>query len=203
MKVIEITEIEVKAALDAAKSEELKNVLVALFCKGEKKQAPTLDDYTTIRSYEDACKALGRDSLRIESVDGDTVTVVTNCGDKVNMPKHIVALMKLETISRALWGKNYQPKPDARGKSRFYFPWFALWTEKEIEETDGLVYIPIIDALNNRAGFGYAATNYAPSIASADFGSRLWQESQEKAKYFGCMFIDLWFDYLMLNVQKA
>lgn len=37
MKVIEITEIEVKAALDVAKSEEVKNVLVALFCKGEKK----------------------------------------------------------------------------------------------------------------------------------------------------------------------
>lgn len=29
MKVIEITEIEVKAALDVAKSEEVKNVLVA------------------------------------------------------------------------------------------------------------------------------------------------------------------------------
>lgn len=54
MKVIEITEIEVKAALDVAKSEEVKNVLVALFCKGEKKPTPTLDDYTTIRSYEDA-----------------------------------------------------------------------------------------------------------------------------------------------------
>ena len=58
MKVIEITEIEVKAALDVAKSEEVKNVLVALFCKGEKKPTPTLDDYTTIRSYEDACAAL-------------------------------------------------------------------------------------------------------------------------------------------------
>ena len=44
MKVIEITEIEVKAALDVAKSEEVKNVLVALFCKGEKKPTPTLDD---------------------------------------------------------------------------------------------------------------------------------------------------------------
>lgn len=31
MKVIEITEIEVKAALDVAKSEEVKNVLVALY----------------------------------------------------------------------------------------------------------------------------------------------------------------------------
>lgn len=37
MKVIEITEIEVKAALDVAKSEEVKNVLVALFCEVTKR----------------------------------------------------------------------------------------------------------------------------------------------------------------------
>lgn len=117
--------------------------------------------------------------------------------------KGIIALIKLETISRALWGKNYQPKPDASGNSRFYFPWFALWTEKEIKETKDLVYIPVIDALNNRAGFGYACTSNAPSAADAYVGSRLWQESREKAKYFGQQFIELWFDYLMFNVKKA
>ena len=115
----------------------------------------------------------------------------------------IIALIKLETISRALWGKNYQPKPDASGNSRFYFPWFALWTEREIKETEGLVYIPIIDALNNRAGFGCASTPNAPSDTHATVGSRLWQESREKAKYFGQQFIELWFDYLMFNVKKV
>ena len=102
-----------------------------------------------------------------------------------------------------MWGKNYQPKPDASGSSRFYFPWFALWTEREIKETEGLVYIPIIDALNNRAGFGFADTSNAPSHTYADVGSRLWQESREKAKYFGQQFIELWFDYLMFNVKKV
>ena len=131
MKVIEITEIEVKAALDVAKSEEVKNVLVALFCKGEKKPTPTLDDYTTIRSYEDACAA-----LKCSPIDEKALR-------SAGVRKGIIALIKLETISRALWGKNYQPKPDASGNSRFYFPWFALWTEREIKETEGLVYIPI------------------------------------------------------------
>lgn len=142
MKVIEITEIEVKAALDVAKSEEVKNVLVALFCKGEKKPTPTLDDYTTIRSYEDACAA-----LKCSPIDEKALR-------SAGVRKGIIALIKLETISRALWGKNYQPKPDASGNSRFYFPWFALWTEREIKETEDLVYIPVIDALNNRAGLG-------------------------------------------------
>lgn len=189
MKVIEITEIEVKAALDVAKSEEVKNVLVALFCKGEKKPTPTLDDYTTIRSYEDACAA-----LKCSPIDEKAL-------HSAGVRKGIIALIKLETISRALWGKNYQPKPDASGNSRFYFPWFALWTEREIKETEDLVYIPVIDALNNRAGFGCA--NPSPSNTIASVGSRLWQESREKAKYFGQQFIELWFDYLMFNVKKV
>lgn len=191
MKVIEITEIEVKAALDVAKSEEVKNVLVALFCKGEKKPTPTLDDYTTIRSYEDACAA-----LKCSPIDEKAL-------HSAGVRKGIIALIKLETISRALWGKNYQPKPDASGNSRFYFSWFTLWTEREIKETEDLVYIPVIDALNNRAGFGSAHTDYAPSIANASVGSLLWQESREKAKYFGQQFIELWFDYLMFNVKKV
>lgn len=190
MKVIEITEIEVKAALDVAKSEEVKNVLVALFCKGEKKPTPTLDDYTTIRSYEDACAA-----LKCSPIDEKAL-------HSAGVRKGIIALIKLETISRALWGKNYQPKPDASGNSRFYFPWFALWTERE-KETEDLVYIPVIDALNNRAGFGWATTDDAPSDTYANVGSRLWQESREKAKYFGQQFIELWFDYLMFNVKKV
>lgn len=191
MRVIEITEIEVKAALDVAKSEEVKNVLVALFCKGEKKPTPTLDDYTTIRSYEDACAA-----LKCSPIDEKALR-------STGVRKGIISLIKLETISRALWGKNYQPKPDASGNSRFYFPWFALWTEKEIKETEGLVYIPVIDALNNPAGFGSAYSTYAPSNASTNVGSRLWQESKEKAEYFGKRFIELWFDYLMFNVKKV
>ncbi len=169
----------------------MKNVLVALFCKGEKKPTPTLDDYTTIRSYEDACAA-----LKCSPIDEKAL-------HSAGVRKGIIALIKLETISRALWGKNYQPKPDASGNSCFYFPWFALWTEREIKETEDLVYIPVIDALNNRAGFGYAHTHYAPSYTAADVGSRLWQESREKAKYFGQQFIELWFDYLMFNVKKV
>lgn len=36
-KQIIVTEVEVKAAMDAAKSQEVKDVLAALFCKPEKK----------------------------------------------------------------------------------------------------------------------------------------------------------------------
>lgn len=200
---VEIEESKLQTAYANA-CDGVKDFMESLFGKKVFEAAkPTLDDYKTIRTYEDACVALKQDAIRVDSVNRDTTTVLTNGGDRVNMPSHIVALMKLETISRALWGKNYQPKPDASGSSRFYFPWFALWTEREIKETEGLVYIPIIDALNNRAGFGYAYTHNAPSNTAATVGSRLWQESREKAKYFGQQFIELWFDYLMFNVKKV
>lgn len=191
MKKIEIEKVKLEAAFAVACG-NTRTVLLALF--GEeavKPEKPDYSDYRNIKTYEDACAALG-----CAPIDEGALR-------SAGVRKGIIALIKLETISRALWGRNYQPKPDAKGESRFYFPWFALWTEREIKETDGLVYIPVIDALNNRAGFGYASTNDAPSNALAYVGSRLWQESPEKAKYFGQKFIGLWFDYLMCNVKRA
>lgn len=190
---IEIEKSMLEAAYNVACG-NTKEVLITLFgeenCKPSK-ATPTLDDYKTIQDYADACVALG-----CAPIDEGALR-------SVGVRKGIIALIKLETISRALWGRNYQPKPDAKGESRFYFPWFALWTENEIRSTSELVYIPITDALGRRAGFGYANTHYAPSNAFARVGSRLWQESSEKAKYFGQQFIGLWFDYLMCNVKKA
>lgn len=186
-----------KSMLEAAYNvacDNTKEVLITLFgeenCKPSK-ATPTLDDYKTIQDYADACVALG-----CAPIDEGALR-------SVGVRKGIIALIKLETISRALWGRNYQPQPDAKGESRFYFPWFALWTENEIRSTSELVYIPITDALGRPAGFVYAYSNTAPSSASAYVGSRLWQESSEKAKYFGQQFIGLWFDYLMCNVKKA
>lgn len=186
-----------KSMLEAAYNvacDNTKEVLITLFgeenCKPSK-ATPTLDDYKTIQDYADACVALG-----CAPIDEGALR-------SVGVRKGIIALIKLETISRALWGRNYQPQPDAKGESRFYFPWFALWTENEIRSTSELVYIPITDALGRPAGFGYANASYAPSYTAATVGSRLWQESSEKAKYFGQQFIGLWFDYLMCNVKKA
>lgn len=188
---VEIEESKLQTAYANA-CDGVKDFMESLFGKKVFEAAkPTLDDYKTIRSYEDACAA-----LKCSPIDEKAL-------HSAGVRKGIIALIKLETISRALWGKNYQPKPDASGNSRFYFPWFALWTEREIKETEDLVYIPVIDALNNRAGFGSADTNNAPSDTAAIVGSRLWQESREKAKYFGQQFIELWFDYLMFNVKKV
>lgn len=190
MKKIEINENDVKAAFDAAKTDEMKNVLKALFCK--RTDAPSLDDHTTIHSYEDALEALGEKSPNLEEME------------KAGVPKHIIALIKLETISRALWGRTFQPTPDAEGKNWYYYPWFALWTKEEIEDRKD-EFLKNGALLSGRAypgayaGFGSLSAAYRSSNAHAHLGFRLCQENETKAKYFGKEFIKLWAEYLAFN----
>lgn len=187
MKVIEVTEKEVKAAFDAAKSDEVKNVLAALFCKPEDRVKPSLDDYKSIKTYEDACEALGEEPV------GDL-------GDHVD--KHIIALIKLETISRALWGKDWQPKPDPDGSKYFYYPWFALYTQSEMDsmnEEDRGALLGASADVGAGAGFGCLYANLRSSASGANIGFRLCQETEEKAKYFGIQFKEIWADYLAFN----
>ena len=158
MKIIEVTENEVKAAFSVAKTDEVKKVLAALFCKPENK--PNLEDYKSIKTYEDACEALGETVLEYDK----------------SVPKHIVALMKLETISRALWGKTFQPQPDADGSKYYYYPWFALYTKKEIENMDDDEKGALLSAAAGNgagAGFGDLIAYNRSSIAGATLGFRL------------------------------
>lgn len=187
MKVIEVTEKEVKAAFDAAKSDEVKNVLAALFCKPEDRIKPSLDDYKSIKTYEDACEALGEEPV------GDL-------GDHVD--KHIIALIKLETISRALWGKDWQPKPDSDGSKYFYYPWFALYTQSEMDsmsEEDRGALLGACATYGAGAGFGCLIATSRSSYSRAAVGFRLCQETEKKAKYFGVQFKEIWADYLAFN----
>ena len=49
------------------------------------------------------------------------------------------------------------------------------------------------------AGFGYLDTFVRSSDARASIGFRLCQETEEKARYFGTQFVELWAEYLAFN----
>ena len=193
MKTIELKEEQVRAAFKKAQSDEVKETLTALFpdiAEELTQKKPTLDDYTSITSYEDACEALGHAPVYFDTL-------------WPNLPNHIVALMKLETISRALWGKNWQPKPDAEGSKIFYWPWFALWTKGEIDGMAADKKVALLSAYASDgayAGFGCLSADARSSYSYASIGFRLCQETEEKAKYFGSRkFVKLWAEYLQFN----
>lgn len=191
MNKIELRKENVTAAYSVADS-NTKKVLAALFGDIVKRPTPTLDDYKTIQEYEDACIALGEDPMdEAKLMDAGT-------------PPHIIALMKLETISRALWGRNFEPKPDAEGKETYWWVWSALYTQQEINNMsaeDRGALLSVNADTGATAGFGSLTTNDRSSYSYARIGFRLCQETQEKARYFGRQFIKLWAKYHMFNFK--
>lgn len=189
-KKIEVSESNLKAAFEVA-DESTKKVLVALFGNIE----PTddnklsLKDYKSIRSYEDACKVLG------ESVDEETLK-------KAGVPKHIIAQMKLELICKALWGGEVKVYPDPDGNRIYWYPWFALYNQSEIDgmsdkERGCLLSVTAVSGAG--AGFGYLNASVRSSYSTASSGFRLCLDTEEKAEYFGKQFLELWAEAIAFN----
>ena len=206
---IQIEKEKVQAAYKDA-CDGVKEMLIKMFGKEVCEAAkPTLDDYKTIKSYEDACEVLGLTPILSENRNKALCAQFPDHYDfRQNMPKHIIALMKLEIISRALWGKDFQPEPDAEGKKTYWYPWFSLYTKKEMEEMSEENRKSLRGALlaggasfGAYAGFGCLSTSYRSSYSYADIGFRLCQETPEKAEYFGKQFIDLWAEYLAFGFK--
>lgn len=97
-------------------------------------------------------------------------------------PRHLkalIALNKLFTIAEK-WNKEDGFVPDFSNKGQWkYFPWFKYEGES--------------------AGFVYANTNYAASLADAYIGSRLCFKSESRAEAFGKKYVDLYNEVFLLN----
>ena len=201
--VIEINSANYDAAYAMA-DEQTRKVLAVLCGRSDEttapaKPAPTLSDYTTIRSYEDACVALGIEPTLNKSLivrNGDSVE------DLFELPKHIVAQMKLETICRALWGGEVKVYPDPKGERTYWYPWFALYTKDEMERMNKEQRGALLSAraiYGAAAGFGYLDTYSRSSHSNAYGGFRLCLDTEEKAEYFGKQFVELWAEAIAFN----
>lgn len=97
-------------------------------------------------------------------------------------PRHIkalIALNKLFTIAEK-WNKEDGFVPDFSNKGQWkYFPWFKYEGES--------------------AGFVFAYTFIAASVAVAYFGSRLCFKSESRAEEFGKKYADLYNEVFLLN----
>lgn len=151
--------------------------------------APSLSDYTTIRSYEDACVALG------ESLDVEKLVAA-------GVPNHIIAQMKLEHICKALWGGENKCQPTADGSKVWWYPVMALWTPGEIsnmsdDERGALLSAPAYYGAS--AGFGCLSARRRSSWSFASGAFRLCLDTEEKAEYFGKQFVELWAEAYAYN----
>ena len=189
-KKIEVSESKLKAALEVA-DESTRKVLVALFGNAgpADDSKPSLKDYKSIRSYEDACKALG------ESVDEKALY-------EAGVPNHIIAQMKLELVCKALWGGEVKVYPDPTGERVYWYPWFALYNQNEIDNMNDKQRGCLLSAIANygaSAGFGCLTAPYRSSYSYANSGFRLCLDTEEKAEYFGKQFLELWAEAIAFN----
>ncbi len=192
-KELKITSANYEAAYAMA-DDNTRKILAVLVGDNEttatpSRPAPSLSDYTTIRSYEDACVALG------ESLDVEKLVAA-------GVPNHIIAQMKLEHICKALWGGENKCQPTADGSKVWWYPVMALWTPGEIsnmsdDERGALLSAAALAGAT--AGFGSLAALSRPSHSAANSGFRLCLDTEEKAEYFGKQFVELWAEAYAYN----
>ena len=167
MSELKITQEKVTAAFSEANDcPKAISILTALFGK----QKPDYTDYHNIKTYEDACEAIGVKPivrLLVEDEDGHK--------EEVADIAHL-AYIKLCTIARAL---NNDPDFPRFTKDEYrYTPWFYLYNQKEIDEMDEedrnqLVLWGGTAPNGATCGLASAYSNGAWSYSYAAVGSRL------------------------------
>ena len=143
-----------------------------------------------------------RDSPFVRSYNGYTNNIHENNKNDTD----ILAYLKLRIICAAL---NEGWEPQFTEDEWRYYPWFWLYTQKEINDMDedektdrrlmstgeyqtgyaGLAY----------AGLAYAHSLSAPSSSAATIGSRLCLKSDTLAVYCGKQFINIWAYFCLIR----
>lgn len=98
----------------------LKEVALQAFTQEEL----TTPNYTEIRTFKDACKALGMDRSKVES---DLTYLEGSLG------KHLTAIYKLDIIRKALNGADWKPK---MAEGDIYYGWVRCYKESSDVPSD-------------------------------------------------------------------
>lgn len=196
---MEIKKENVLAALNTA-SENAKEVILALFPELKEKTAQKTDSRPVterIKTFEDACRELGEEHPFVRSYNGYTNNIHENNKNDTD----ILAYLKLRIICAAL---NEGWEPQFTEDEWRYYPWFWLYTQKEInymdedEKTDRRL-MSTGEYQTGSAGLACADSAFAPSNASARIGSRLCLKSDTLAVYCGKQFINIWADFCLIR----
>ena len=185
----ELIQINTDALIKAYKesSNDCKNILESLF--GEE-IFKSKDITERIKTFEDACNELGIEHPFVRSYN-----LWKNYGG-YNQPD-ADAYFKLRIICAAL---NEGWEPQFTKDEWRYFPWFTLYTQKEIDEMDEEQKSRVVHRSYSYAyasgGVAYAYASSVASHAHTGFGSRLAFKSKELAIYAGEQFVEIWANYV-------
>ena len=168
------------------------NGVTTLVLTDEKDNRPVTE---RIKTFEDACYELGEENVLVQAYR----TAEFNTSGNQNDVSDVVAYLKLRVIAEAL---NEGWKPQFTTDEYRYYPWFYIYTQKEIdnmyeEKKKNLWRLGGYSINGSSCCLAYANSNFAWSYSYSNVSARLAVKSEELAKYFGQQFIDIWADYLI------
>lgn len=154
-----------------------------------------------IKTFEDAYRELGSEHPFCKIWD---LFIQTSVNDDMSNIADVLVYFKLRIICAAL-NEGWEPK-FTEDEYRYY-PWFYLYSEKEIEEMDekkkqnlNLISTEALLGGGAYVGFGCVAAYHVPAFAWTSVGSRLCLKSDTLAVYCGKQFINIWADFnLIIN----
>ena len=172
------------------KKAEWKNGVLTLV--DEKDNRPVTE---RIKTFSDAAYALG-------GIDHPFVREL-NAAEEMELSADILAYLKLRVITAAL---NEGWEPQFTTSEYRWFPWFVLYTQKEIDELDAEDKARVVLRSGSGAsaggGVAFAGAGNDSSYAYAYFGSRLAFKTRELAEYAGKQFTDIWADFVFRPKQN-
>lgn len=189
---MDFTKEQKDAAYKAAEKNDIKGVLTAIF--GETQEKDNRPVIERVKTFEDAVKELGDNHPLVNIYD-----TITNEYSEDEM-KPVVDYIKVCIIVAAL-NEGWVPQ-FVDGEERWY-PWFWLYTNKEMAEMDEAkrATCRVVGRSNYDAyavgGVAYASALSASSLSITYYGSRLAFRTEELAEYAGKQFIE---EYYQLNV---
>ena len=139
--------------------------------KSEKTKSSAVDfDYTTIKSFEDACRKMNVDPTELPEVPKS----------REDLRKRIVSDYKLCIIFEAI---NNGWTPDWTNWNQYkYYPWFEVKATKALS-----------------SGFGFSGSYYYCTLTYTGVGSLLCTDTSYKAKYIAKQFEQEYQDFLLIT----
>ena len=179
----------------------VREILLGLFPEVKDEQARPVQE--RIKTFEDAVRELG-DKHPFVMAYNELLNTATREDYLIELiGSDVVSYLKLRIICAAL-NEGWEPKSKI-GECRWY-PWFVPYTKADLSKkseewktANGLI------VLSTRYPSEYYAiacvgSSSVSSYSTAYFGSRLCLKSEALAKYCGKQFIDIWLDFIMIDL---